>query len=66
MEATGQRLLRWWGGLFRAVFIAAVGIVGFGLIDPPSISDRPLAELTLGGYTVLGATLIVWIMVGNH
>jgi hypothetical protein len=46
-EALGWSLLRWWGVLFRALFICAVGVIGWFWIDPQSISDIPLSQLTL-------------------
>lgn len=46
-EALGLKLMRWWGMLFRALFISIIGIVGYLWLDPQSIGDVPLAELTL-------------------
>lgn len=40
-------LLRWWGIIFRALFICAVGVVGYFWIDPQSIGKVPLSQLTL-------------------
>jgi hypothetical protein len=37
----------WWGILFRTLFIPAVGIIGYFLVDPKSIGDVPFAQLTL-------------------
>jgi heme/copper-type cytochrome/quinol oxidase subunit 2 len=47
LEALGWILLRWWGGIFRALFICAVGTIGYFLVDPQSISDMPLSQLTI-------------------
>jgi hypothetical protein len=42
------KLLRWWGVLFRALFIGAVGFFVWVWIGPESIVDVPIAQLTLG------------------
>lgn len=47
LETLGWLLVRWWGILFRAVFISLIGIVGYFWLDPQSIGDVPLSELTL-------------------
>jgi hypothetical protein len=47
IDALGWTFLRWWGVLFRALFICAVGVIGWFWIDPQSISDVPLSQLTL-------------------
>ncbi len=47
LEDLGWALLRWWGILFRTLFILAVGIIGYFWLDPKSIGDVPFAELTL-------------------
>ncbi|MCW5595563.1 MAG: hypothetical protein KIT42_06810 [Rhodocyclaceae bacterium] len=41
------KLLRWWGVLFRTLFICAIGVIGWFWIDPQSISEIPLSQLTL-------------------
>lgn len=45
-DALRWRLLWWWGFLFRALFICAVGVIGWFWFDPPSIDDVPLCQLT--------------------
>ena len=47
LDLFGWALLRWWGVLFRALFIFAVGVIGWSWISPQSISDIPLSQLTL-------------------
>mgnify|MGYP001592815008 CR=1 FL=1 len=47
LETFGWALVRWWGILFRTVFISLVGIIGYLWLDPQSVGDVPLAELTL-------------------
>src|SRR3546814_10908871 len=47
LDAFGLTLLRWWGAIFRALFICAVGVIGWFWLDPQSISDLPLSQLTL-------------------
>lgn len=47
LYAFGWAILRWWGILFRALFISALGITGYFWLDPKSIGDVPFAELTL-------------------
>lgn len=42
----GRTLLRRWGMIFRFLFIGAVALIGYGLIDPPSISDVPFSQIT--------------------
>jgi hypothetical protein len=42
-----RKILRLWGGIFRFLVIAAIGIGAYIYLDPPSIMDRPLASLTL-------------------
>lgn len=56
-ENAGQMLLRWWGALFRAIFIAAVGFGGYLFFEPPSIADRPIAALTLAD---IGRNIFAW------
>jgi hypothetical protein len=46
-EVLGWRLIRWWGIIFRALFICAIGVIGYSWIDPQSIDDIPLSQLTL-------------------
>jgi hypothetical protein len=48
--------------IFRFIFITAVGTVGYDWIDPGSISDAPLAQLTLG--QLIGKALAVGISLG--
>lgn len=43
----GQRLLRWWGFLFRAILISGIGLGAYLFADPPSIADRAISSLTL-------------------
>jgi hypothetical protein len=47
LDTLGWALLRWWGVIFRTLFICAIGTVGWFWIDPQSISDIPLSQLTL-------------------
>ena len=47
VDAFGWALLRWWGILFRTLFISIVGVVGYFWLDPQSIGDVPLSQLTL-------------------
>lgn len=47
MEKISMQLLQWWGMLFRVLFIALIGIVGYLWMDPQPIGDVPLGELTL-------------------
>jgi hypothetical protein len=42
----GSAVMRWWGILFRALFIATLGIVGYSWLDPQSIGDVPFGEIT--------------------
>lgn len=62
IDALGWTFLRWWGVLFRALFICAVGIIGWFWIDPQSISDVPLSQLTLKqiGGNILAVVLAIW------
>ena len=55
-------LLRWWGVLFRALFICAVGFIGWFWIDPQSISDVPLSQLTLKQIAgnIFAVLLAIW------
>jgi hypothetical protein len=47
LDAFGWALLRCWGILFRTLSITIVGVVGYFWLDPQSIGDVPLSELTL-------------------
>jgi len=47
MDKVSIRLLRWWGMLFRFLFIALVGIIGYLWMDPQPLGDVPLGQLTL-------------------
>lgn len=47
IDAIGWALLRWWGALFRAIFIAAIGVIGYFWFDPKPLGDVPLGALTL-------------------
>ena len=47
MDKVSMRLLRWWGMLFRVLFITLVGIIGYLWMDPQSLGDVPLGQLTL-------------------
>lgn len=40
-------LVRGWGMIFRAIFITIIGIVAYFWLDPQSIGDVPLSQLTL-------------------
>jgi hypothetical protein len=62
LDALGLALLRWWGIIFRALFICAVGVIGYFWIDPQSISDVPLAQLTLK--QIFGNIFGVLIVIG--
>lgn len=42
-----MNLKRIWGGIFRFLFITSVGIIGWVWLDPPTINDIPLSQLTL-------------------
>lgn len=57
-----RKLLRSWGGIFRFLFIAAIGVGAYLVLDPPSIADRPLSALTLRdvGKNVAAALVAVW------
>lgn len=61
-DALGWALLRWWGILFRALFICAVGVIGWFWIDPQSISDVPLSQLTLKqiAANIFAVLLAIW------
>lgn len=60
LYAFGWAILRWWGMLFRTLFISFVGIVGYFWLDPQSIGDVPFSELTLNQiFKNLFAVLIV-------
>ena len=43
----GNKLLRRWGMAFRAFTILAVGTAVWALLDPPSISNIPISQLTV-------------------
>ena len=62
LDALGWVLLRWWGIIFRALFIFAVGVIGYFWIDPQSISNMPLSQLTLK--QISGNLLAVLIVIG--
>jgi len=62
LDALGWALLRWWGIIFRALFICAVGAIGYFWIDPQSISDMPLSQLTLK--QIFGNLFAVLIVIG--
>ena len=61
-DALGWALIRWWGVLFRALFICAVGIIGWFWVDPHSISDVPLSQLTLKQIAgnIFAVLLAIW------
>lgn len=61
-DALGWALIRWWGVLFRALFICAVGIIGWFWVDPHSISDVPLSQLTLKQIdgNIFAVLLAIW------
>ena len=40
-------VIRGWGMLFRALFIASIGLIVFIWMDPLSIKDVPFAKLTM-------------------
>ena len=61
-DALVLALLRWWGIIFRALFIFAVGVIGYFWIDPQSISNMPLSQLTLK--QISGNLLAVLIVIG--
>jgi hypothetical protein len=42
-----QKLLSWWGVLFRFAFIACIGIGGWFYFDQPGMEDVPIGQLTL-------------------
>lgn len=50
LEVFCWTLVRWWGVLFRALFISTVGIVGYFWFDPKSIGDIPFSQLTLNHF----------------
>lgn len=54
--------LRWWGVLFRALFICALGVIGWLWINPQSISDVPISQLTLKQIVgnILATLLAIW------
>ena len=62
LDTLGWALLRWWGIFFRALFICAVAVIGWFWIDPQSISDIPLSQLTLKqiAANILVALLAIW------
>ena len=62
LDAIGWALIRWWGIIFRALFICAVGVIGYFWIDPQSISDVPLSQLTLK--QIFGNLFAVLIILG--
>lgn len=41
------KILRWWGMLFRAIFISSIGIGGYFWLDPQPLGDVPFSQLTL-------------------
>ena len=61
-DALGWALIRWWSVLFRALFICAVGIIGWFWVDPHSISDVPLSQLTLKQIdgNIFAVLLAIW------
>ena len=60
LESFGWALVRYWGMIFRTLFIPFVGIIGYFWIDPKSIGNTPFAELTLNQvFDNLFAMLIV-------
>lgn len=58
----GWTILSWWGAVFRALFICSVGVVGWAWIDPQSISDLPISQLTLKQIigNILAVLLAIW------
>ena len=62
IDTLGWALLRWWGVIFRAFFICAIGTIGWLWIDPQSISDTPLSQLTLK--QICGNIIAILIIIG--
>lgn len=62
INVIGWTVLRWWGALFRAVFIAAIGAISYYWFDPKPLGDVPLRALTLT--QVLGNLFGVVIPIG--
>lgn len=62
IDTLGWALLRWWGVIFRALFICAIGTIGWLWIDPQSISDIPLSQLTLK--QICGNIIAILIVIG--
>ena len=55
-----EKLIRGWAMLFRFLFIAFIGLMGWNLIDPPGIGDIPFAQLTLNAiFKVIFATAVI-------
>lgn len=47
LESLKWSALRWWGMLFRAIFISSLGIGGYFWLDPQPLGDVPFSQLTL-------------------
>jgi hypothetical protein len=47
IEGVWWLLVRAWGVVLRSVFIPAIGILLYNLIDPAAIGSKPIAQITL-------------------
>ena len=47
LDGPPQKLLRWWGMLFRFFLIAVIGLASWVFLYQPGIEDIPIGQLTL-------------------
>lgn len=53
-----DKLLPWWGMLFRFFFIACLGFGAWLWLEQPGIGDIPIGQLTL---KKLGTSILSWL-----
>jgi len=62
VDTLGKKALRWWGFTFRFLVILSIGLAGYLIFTPGSITDVPLSQLTLG--KLFGALVSCLIPIG--
>ena len=61
------KVKRIWGMCFRALFIAAVGYIGYNLVEPKDIRNVPISQLTLrdifDAFYAMGVAMgcVIWL-----
>ena len=61
MSVALETVVRWWGIVFRLIFISFIAIANYLWLDPKSIGDVPLASLTLRD--ILGNILVAGVAI---